>query len=215
MRKFELLTFYTFRECLIAWGGILSTAPTIGLLGGNALTAQIVTMTGADNTDPADPIFSALPFYSYSTTNTRWELDSRAVAVLNLLSTRYSSNYVGWGETEEEATKSAFDRYIAAILSSWDRYSVLLKNYEDTKAKMMDPVETETASVSRVKDTPQTEIDPFSDGYNAAVTANTGTAKEGRETNAVRLRELWDYYRGILRDWSDEIGKIFLDFANI
>lgn len=219
MRKFEVSTFLSLRECLALWYGVdqstFDLVSSMSILGGSLFISQIETMTNADRTSQSDPMFSALAFCKWNSDNTRWELDERLTDALNMVSARFADNWAGWGEDEQQAARGGFDRYCAAIIGSWHRFSMLLQSYTALKSKMLAPVKTTTKSTVKVKDTPQMEIDPFSNAYNAAVTANEGTAEEDRETSAGRLRELWEHYRAILRDWSDEIGKVFLDHANI
>lgn len=219
MKKFEISTFLSLRECLALWYGQTQDAfdlvSTMSILGGSLFLGQLETMTGADKEDPADPMFKALAFCKWDSDESEWKIDERLIDALNMVSARYADNWAGWGEDEQQAARAGFDRYSAAIIGSWERFSMLLQSYTALKSKMLAPVKTTTKSSVKVKDTPQMEIDPFSNAYNAAVTANEGTAEEDRETSAGRLRELWEHYRAIIRDWSDEIGKVFLDHANI
>lgn len=221
MRKFDLLTFYDLRECLGIWEGTgadtYSGVSALKVRMGDTFTEQIERIAGADAETQTDPVFSALPFYSWKSTAVPpcWVLDQKIVAVLNLLSLRYGDNWSGWGEDETTAARDGWDRIFAKLLSTWDRFNSLLSVYDDVTGHLLDPVRTETTNVAKAKDTPQSEIDPFSNSYNAAVTTNEGTAETDMTTKAERVKEIWEKYRNILSDWADDIGSVLLDRANI
>ena len=219
MKRCDIRTYWDLRDCLCIWGGgsegDISGIPAGAVRFGDYFTDVVETMTGADKTDHYDAIFKTYPIFTWA--STQWETDSRVVGVLNLLSARFRDNWAAWGDEDDPQTVfvEAWDRLFAEVIGTFDRYSVLLQGYAEVKAHLLDPVEVETSNVAKVKDTPQSVIDPFSDSYNAAVTVNTGTVKDGRLTNPEKLRAVWDNYRAILRDWSDDIGRIFIDRANI
>lgn len=219
MKKYEAITFYKLREAIGYWHGNGASyfdsdlAMTITL--GDIFVGIIEELTGADATEPNNTIYSSIPFLTYDGVESIWKINDDVRQALNLVSTRYSDNWAAWGEDEADAMKAGFDRLFAQILSTWERYSVILAAYEANKANMMAAISSSSTTIAKVKDTPQEAIDPLDNGYNSAVSTSEATASQDGGTKAQRLKELYESYRNILRDWSDEIASVFLDYNNI
>lgn len=106
-------------------------------------------------------------------------------------------------------------KIVNIIVSTYPRYSVLLKAYTDKIANMMDKIESTALGATRFNDTPQDGGDFASDPYTTNITETTGTSETDGGSPMQRLKELQDGYQNVLTVWSNEFDKIFMEGGNI
>ena len=94
--------------------------------------------------------------------------------------------------------------------SSTEKYSLLIKNLENNKTKLLDDVKS--ASVSRFNDTPQNSGDFSDDQHASTVTKTENSSNVG--TMMARLNEIEDNIKQLYMDWSDEFRKFIIWSVN-
>lgn len=209
------------RDCIGFWTNddidAFAEFPQLSILFGQNIESCFVNLYSIYYTTQS-AILDSLPYFEWDSDSSQYNIDPVAVKILDVVSQRYCDNYIAWAnETEdsEKAIKNAFDRVLLVLKNTWERYSLLCSLYEAKINNLLDGIKVWGNSVSKVKDTPQSEIDPLSNSYNSAVTANESETYDERESMIARLDEIRTKYRDLLKDWADEFGSLFLDNANI
>lgn len=111
----------------------------------------------------------------------------------------------------EEYMKEWCYSFLSILRQTYKRYTLLLKLYDDTRNKLLDPIKSETGLDSRFNDTPQDE-GAFDDAtHNTNVSQTKGIVKNDRDTIIERIDDITKKYRNLLHDWSDEFRGIFIE----
>lgn len=121
--------------------------------------------------------------------------------------------YVDSDESEDFVEK--FCRTKAGQIMSWwtassDKYSLLIKNLNNNKQKLLDDVKS--SSISRFNDTPQNSGDFSDDQHTSTVTKTENSSNVG--TMMARLNEIEDNIKQLYMDWSDEFRKFIIWSVN-
>lgn len=121
--------------------------------------------------------------------------------------------YTDSDETEDFVKKFARTK-VGQIMSWWkssmDKYSLLIQNLENNKAKLLDDVKS--SSTSRFNDTPQNSGDFSDDPHTSTVTKTENSSNVG--TMMQRLNEIEDRIKQLYLDWSDEFRKFIIWSTN-
>ena len=121
--------------------------------------------------------------------------------------------YVDSDESEDFVEK--FCRTKAGQIMSWwqsssEKYIMLIQNFENNKAKLLDDVKS--SSVARFNDTPQNSGDFSDDNHTSNITTTTSSSNVG--TMMQRLNEIEDNIKQLYLDWSDEFRKFIIWSVN-
>lgn len=103
---------------------------------------------------------------------------------------------------------------VGQIMSWWtsssEKYSLLIQNLSNNKAKLLDDVKS--SSTSRFNDTPQNSGDFSDDPHTSTITKTENSSNVG--TMMQRLNEIEDKIKQLYLDWSDEFRKFIIWSAN-
>ena len=94
--------------------------------------------------------------------------------------------------------------------SSSEKYSLLIQNLENNKAKLLDDVKS--SSTSRFNDTPQNSGDFSDDQHTSTITKTENSSNVG--TMMTRLNEIEDNIKQLYMDWSNEFRKFIIWSVN-
>ena len=107
----------------------------------------------------------------------------------------------------DDDSEKVFANFIGAIIawmsSSDEKYSLLIKNLEDNKTKLLGTIKS--SSEQRFNDTPQNGGDWSADNHTTNYKKNTSETDGG--TLLSRLNEVEDNIKELYDDWSDEFRK--------
>ena len=121
--------------------------------------------------------------------------------------------YVDSDESEDLVQKFARTK-VGQIFAWWkssiEKYSMLIQNFENNKAKLLDDVKS--SSVARFNDTPQNSGDFSDDNHTSTVTKTENSSNVG--TMMQRLNEIEDNIKQLYIDWSDEFRKFIIWSVN-
>ena len=98
----------------------------------------------------------------------------------------------------------------AWLRASSDKYSLLIKNLENNKQKLLDDVKS--SSTSRFNDTPQNSGDFSDDPHTSTVTKTENSSNVS--TMMARLNEIEDNIKQLYLDWSNEFRKFIIWSVN-
>lgn len=121
--------------------------------------------------------------------------------------------YVDPDESEDfvkKFTETKVGQIFAWWKSSMDKYSLLIQNLENNKAKLLDDVKS--VSTSRFNDTPQNSGDFSDDQHTSTVTRTENSSNVG--TMMQRLNEIEDNIKQLYIDWSNEFRKFIIWSVN-
>ena len=121
--------------------------------------------------------------------------------------------YVDSDENEdflEKFCRTKAGQIFAWWISSSEKYSLLIQNLENNKAKLLDDVKS--SSVARFNDTPQNSGDFSDDNHTSTVTKTENSSNVG--TMMQRLNEIEDNIKQLYIDWSDEFRKFIIWSVN-
>ena len=121
--------------------------------------------------------------------------------------------YVDSDETEdfiEKFCRTKVGQIFAWWTSSSDKYKLLIQNFENNKAKLLDDVKS--SSVARFNDTPQNSGDFSDDNHTSNITTTTSSSNVG--TMMQRLNEIEDNIKQLYIDWSNEFRKFIIWSVN-
>lgn len=102
-----------------------------------------------------------------------------------------------------EAFANACGPIISWLISSDEKYSLLIKNQEDNRNKLLGQIKS--SSTQRFNDTPQNQGEFADDAHNTTVTSNEALTDGG--TLLSRLNEIEDNLKRLYEDWSNEFRK--------
>ena len=121
--------------------------------------------------------------------------------------------YIDQDESESFLEKFCITK-AGQIVSWWtsssEKYSLLIQNFENNKAKLLDDVKS--SSISRFNDTPQNSGDFSDDPHTSNITTTENSSNAG--TMMQRLNEIEDNIKQLYIDWSDEFRKFIIWSAN-
>ena len=121
--------------------------------------------------------------------------------------------YVDSDETEDFIEKFCITK-VGQIFAWWtsssDKYKLLIQNFENNKAKLLDDVKS--SSVARFNDTPQNSGDFSDDNHTSNITTTTSSSNVG--TMMQRLNEIEDNIKQLYIDWSNEFRKFIIWSVN-
>ena len=121
--------------------------------------------------------------------------------------------YVDSDESEdflEKFCRTKVGQIMAWWQSSTEKYSLLIQNLENNKAKLLDDVKS--SSTSRFNDTPQNSGDFSDDNHTSTVTKTENSSNVG--TMMARLNEIEDNIKQLYIDWSNEFRKFIIWSVN-
>ena len=121
--------------------------------------------------------------------------------------------YVDSDEDEdflEKFCRTKVGQIMAWWQSSSEKYSMLIQNFENNKAKLLDDVKS--SSVARFNDTPQNSGDFSDDNHTSTVNKTENSSNVG--TMMQRLNEIEDNIKQLYIDWSDEFRKFIIWSVN-
>ena len=121
--------------------------------------------------------------------------------------------YVDSDETEdfvEKFCRTKVGQIFAWWISSSEKYSMLIQNFENNKAKLLDDVKS--SSTSRFNDTPQNSGDFSDDNHTSTVTKTENSSNVS--TMMARLNEIEDNIKQLYIDWSNEFRKFIIWSVN-
>ena len=121
--------------------------------------------------------------------------------------------YVDSDESEsfvEKFCRTKVGQIMAWWISSTDKYSLLLRNLNNNKSKLLDDVKS--SSVARFNDTPQNSGDFSDDNHTSTVTKTENSSNVS--TMMARLNEIEDNIKQLYIDWSNEFRKFIIWSVN-
>ena len=110
----------------------------------------------------------------------------------------------------EKFARTKIGQIMAWLQSSTEKYSLLIQNFENNKAKLLDDVKS--SSVARFNDTPQNSGDFSDDQHTSTVTKTENSSNVS--TMMARLNEIEDNIKQLYIDWSNEFRKFIIWSAN-
>lgn len=121
--------------------------------------------------------------------------------------------YIDLDESEDFVEK--FDRTKVGQIFAWwissvEKYSLLIQNLSNNKAKLLDDVKS--SSVARFNDTPQNSGDFSDDQHTSTVNKTENSSNVG--TMMQRLNEIEDNIKQLYIDWSNEFRKFIIWSVN-
>lgn len=132
---------------------------------------------------------------------------------------RHASNYiiskeVGYFDDapvlDTDDFKKAMFKIINIINLTLPRYIPLLIQFENASGNPLKANKSEGIVTSRFNDTPQNGGDYSSDDHTSNITQGTNSQELEIGTLMTRLSEVYQNFRSILADWSNEFNKLFL-----
>ena len=121
----------------------------------------------------------------------------------------FFKNYICYTYTDDEAEKVFCDRIgviVAWMRASDNKYSLLIKNQETNKEKLLNSIKT--SNTVRFNDTPQNSGSYEDLAHNTNVTTTVNEADGA--TLLARLNEIEDNLSRLYEDWSDEFRRFIL-----
>ena len=110
----------------------------------------------------------------------------------------------------EKFARTKVGQIFAWWFSSSEKYSMLIQNLSNNKAKLLDDVKS--SSIARFNDTPQNSGDFSDDNHTSNITTTTNSSNVG--TMMQRLNEIEDNIKQLYIDWSDEFRKFIIWSVN-
>ena len=120
--------------------------------------------------------------------------------------------------TDSDESESFLEKFCETksgqIMSWWkssiEKYTLLIKNLEANKNKLLDDVKS--TSISRFNDTPQNSGDFSDDQHTSTATKTENSSNVG--TMMARLNEIEDNIKQLYIDWSNEFRKFIIWSVN-
>lgn len=103
-------------------------------------------------------------------------------------------------------------RFISKLNLSYEYYMPLLKFYRSAQANLMDDITALTSNSVKFNDTPQNANtgDVYEgDNYITNFTKSTGTTSSPMMSKIMRLKEIQDNYKNVMRDWVNAFEELF------
>ena len=194
--------YYTLYDCLKdAYSTDLTNTGPFALTGGNKTTRNLIYTLDRIATAAG---YTSLTNATYASNDYLWTVWK------DYIFPRFWNSYVCWSDDEDSTASKAFAEEIGKIyswiISSTDKYSQVIENFENNKAKLLD--EIKTYSVDRFNDTPQNDGTYDDDTHNTNVTKHESTSLGG--TMMARLKEVESNIEEYYKEWSDEFRKFIL-----
>lgn len=129
---------------------------------------------------------------------------------------RFYQEFVIYTDSDEsESFLEKFCRTKAGQIMAWwmsssEKYSMLIQNLSNNKAKLLDDVKS--SSVARFNDTPQNSGDFSDDQHTSTITKTENSSNVG--TMMQRLNEIEDNIKQLYIDWSNEFRKFIIWSVN-
>ena len=142
-------------------------------------------------------------------------------AVLDQFGQRYREHFlVSYDADASDAEKAdAVEKALWVLLgclaATYDRYAPILASFDEKKASLTGRISSASGATSRFNDTPQDGGLYADDSHTTNVTQTEATSETDAQTPAMRLEEIRRYWRNVMREWVDEIGKITLEGDNL
>ena len=138
-----------------------------------------------------------------------------------LVFARFYKEYC-FGTDEDELTENEAKEFLVKLINiivmTYPKYAALLDYYKAKEGSLLDQINSVTTGLARFNDTPQNEEadDEFEgDLHVTNLTKTKGTSATDGMSPIERLKQIQDSYKLVLRDWSDEFKKIFIEGGNI
>lgn len=132
----------------------------------------------------------------------------------NYIWPRFYQEAIIYVDSDEDFAKKFCRTKVGQIFAWWtsstEKYSLLIQNLENNKAKLLDDVKS--ASISRFNDTPQNSGDFSDDQHTSTVTKTENSSNVG--TMMSRLNEIEDNIKQLYIDWSNEFRKFIIWSVN-
>ncbi len=100
-----------------------------------------------------------------------------------------------------------WSKFILFVNSSLDRYSTILKYYEDNRDKLMNQIMSKTTSTNKSNDTPQGTGDFSDDAHVSLLDQGEVVSKSDGDTPIARLKEIVSSYKSIYQLWYNEFKR--------
>ena len=110
----------------------------------------------------------------------------------------------------EKFCKTKVGQIFSWFKASTEKYSLLIQNLTNNKAKLLDDVKS--SSVARFNDTPQNSGDFSDDQHTSNITTTENSSNAG--TMMQRLNEIEDKIKQLYIDWSNEFRKFIIWSVN-
>ena len=110
----------------------------------------------------------------------------------------------------EKFCRTKVGQIMAWWMSSSEKYSMLIQNLSNNKAKLLDDVKS--SSIARFNDTPQNSGDFSDDNHTSNITKTENSSNVG--TMMQRLNEIEDNIKQLYIDWSNEFRKFIIWSVN-
>ena len=144
------------------------------------------------------------------------ETDESQMCFRKYIWPRFYQEFVIYTDSDEnEDFVEKFCRTKVGQIMSWwtsstEKYSMLIQNLSNNKAKLLDDVKS--SSVARFNDTPQNSGDFSDDNHTSNITTTTSSSNVG--TMMQRLNEIEDNIKQLYIDWSNEFRKFIIWSVN-
>lgn len=152
--------------------------------------------------------------------------DALCDKVLNVVIARFSDHFIfklkrfindpapTIQEVEEYFSKKWLIKLLNVFSLTYDKYATLLKEYNTAKNDLMADITATSKNKVKFNDTPQNAntSDVYEgDNYITHFTSTDGETSSPLTSKIMRLKEIQDNYKSVLRDWSNEFEKLFFE----
>ena len=174
------------------------------------------TIANASNASFSSFLVSCFYKIGYSVPATLTETEEAKTCFKEYIWPRFYQEAIIYTDSDEtENFLEKFCRTKAGQIMSWwqsstEKYSLLIQNFENNKAKLLDDVKS--SSIARFNDTPQNSGDFSDDNHTSNITKTESSSNVG--TMMQRLNEIEDNIKQLYLDWSDEFRKFIIWSAN-
>ena len=152
----------------------------------------------------------------YDTAPTLTETNEAITCFRNYIWPRFYQEAIIYADLDknEDFVEKFCRTKVGQIMSWWqsssEKYSLLIQNLNNNKAKLLDDVKS--ASISRFNDTPQNSGDFSDDQHTSTTTKTENSSNVG--TMMARLNEIEDNIKQLYMDWSNEFRKFIIWSVN-
>ena len=184
---------------------------------------EVVDSLAEANIEPYDTNTFSSIFYDIFPNAPLWKADHSSKDHLEdlwqLVYARFYCEYCYGTEEDEISGETEFMiKFVNLSVMSYPKYAALLDYYKAKEGSLLDQINSVTTGLARFNDTPQNEEadDEFEgDLHVTNLTKTKGTSATDGMSPIERLKQIQDSYKLVLRDWSDEFKKIFIEGGNI
>ena len=103
-------------------------------------------------------------------------------------------------------------RLLNIIAKTYDYYTTLLNTYAAAQSDLMADIKATSKNKVKFNDTPQNPNNDSvyeGDNYITHFTSTEGETSSPLTSKIMRLKEIQDHYKRTLRDWVNEVGRVF------